>query len=168
MQSIESVYRENFNIVYKYLFCLTHSNDIAEELTQETFCIAVKYINSFKGNCKISVWLCQIAKHLWLKEMMRKKKEKSRVNIETIENIENVEEIEDIAFKNSEKCELYKKIEKLDEKTRKVIYLRIKGDLSFKEIGNLMKKNENWARVIFYRGKQKLKEVDENEGKQRM
>ena len=104
MQSIESVYRENFNIVYKYLFCLTHSNDIAEELTQETFCIAVKYINSFKGNCKISVWLCQIAKHLWLKEMMRKKKEKSRVNIETIENIENVEEIEDIAFKNSEKC----------------------------------------------------------------
>lgn len=168
MQSIESVYRENFNIVYKYLFCLTHSNDIAEELTQETFCIAVKYINSFKGNCKISVWLCQIAKHLWLKEMMRKKKEKSRVNIETIENIENVEEIEDIAFKNSEKCELYKKIEKLDEKTRKVIYLRIKGDLSFKEIGNLMKKNENWARVIFYRGKQKLKEVDENEGRQRM
>ena len=168
MQSIESVYRENFNIVYKYLFCLTHSNDIAEELTQETFCIAVKYINSFKGNCKISVWLCQIAKHLWLKEMMRKKKEKSRINIETIENIENVEEIEDIAFKNNDKSELYKKIEKLDAKTRKVIYLRIKGDLSFKEIGEIMKKNENWARVIFYRGKQKLKEVDENEGRQRM
>ena len=168
MQNIENVYRENFNIVYKYLFCLTHSNDIAEELTQETFCIAVKYINSFKGNCKISVWLCQIAKHLWLKEMMRKKKEKSRINIETIENIENVEEIEDIAFKNNDKSELYKKIEKLDAKTRKVIYLRIKGDLSFKEIGEIMKKNENWARVIFYRGKQKLKEVDENEGRQRM
>ena len=168
MQNIENVYRENFNIVYKYLFCLTHSNDIAEELTQETFCIAVKYINSFKGNCKISVWLCQIAKHLWFKEMMRKKKEKSRINIETIENIENVEEIEDIAFKNNDKSELYKKIEKLDAKTRKVIYLRIKGDLSFKEIGEIMKKNENWARVIFYRGKQKLKEVDENEGRQRM
>lgn len=165
MQNIENVYRENFNIVYKYLFCLTHSNDIAEELTQETFCIAVKYINSFKGNCKISVWLCQIAKHLWFNEMMRKKKEKSRINIETIENIENVEEIEDIAFKNNDKSELYKKIEKLDAKTRKVIYLRIKGELSFKEIGNLMKKNENWARVIFYRGKQKLKEVDENEGR---
>ena len=164
MQNIENVYRENFNIVYKYLFCLTHSNDIAEELTQETFYIAVKYINSFKGNCKISVWLCQIAKHLWFKEMMRKKKEKSRINIETIENIENVEEIEDIAFKNNDKSELYKKIEKLDAKTRKVIYLRIKGDLSFKEIGDIMKKNENWARVIFYRGKQKLKEVDENEG----
>ena len=163
MQSIESIYRENFNIVYKYLFFLTHSNDIAEELTQETFCIAVKYINSFKGNCKISVWLCQIAKHLWFKEIMKKKKEKSRIDIETLENIENVEEIEDIAFKNSEKSELYKKIEKLDAKTRKVIYLRIKGELSFKEIGNLMKKNENWARVIFYRGKQKLKEVDENE-----
>ena len=168
MYDIEDICNKYYQNVYKYLISLSHNSDLAEELTQETFCIAVKYINSFKGNCKISVWLCQIAKHLWFKEIMKKKKEKSRIDIETLENIENLEEIEDIAFKNSEKSELYKKIEKLDAKTRKVIYLRIKGELSFKEIGNLMKKNENWARVIFYRGKQKLKEVDENERKQRM
>ena len=38
------------------------------------------------------------------------------------------------------------------------MYLRISGDLSFKEIGEIMGKSENWARVNFYRGKEKLLE----------
>jgi len=55
---------------------------------------------------------------------------------------------------------LYKKMQKLDEKTREVIYLRITGELSFKEIGVILNQTENWARVTFYRGKNQLKEVD--------
>ena len=42
------------------------------------------------------------------------------------------------------------------------IYLRIKGELSFKEIGNIMNQTENWARTTFYRGKIKMKEGDKN------
>ena len=62
MQNIEEVYKQYSNTVYKYLFCLTGKEEIAEELTQETFAIAIKQINKFRGDCKISVWLCQIAK----------------------------------------------------------------------------------------------------------
>lgn len=65
MQNIEEIYIEYFDTVNKYLFCLTHDSDISEELTQETFCKAVKKISTYKGDCKMSVWLCQIAKHLW-------------------------------------------------------------------------------------------------------
>ena len=54
----------------------------------------------------------------------------------------------------------YKKMQNLDEKTREVMYLRITGELSFKEIGEILNKTENWARVTFYRGKNKLKEGD--------
>lgn len=36
MQDIEKIYEEYFETVNKYLFCLTHNNDISEELTQET------------------------------------------------------------------------------------------------------------------------------------
>ena len=68
--------------------------------------------------------------------------------------------IENEVFDGEEKLELYKRMQKLDEKTREVIYLRITGELSFKEIGNILNKTENWARVTFYRGKEKLKEVD--------
>ena len=68
MQDIEKIYKEYFETVHKYLFCLTRNNDISEELTQETFCKAVKKIGTYKSECKISVWLCQIAKNLWLDE----------------------------------------------------------------------------------------------------
>jgi len=61
---------------------------------------------------------------------------------------------------NDEKISLYKKMQYLDEKTREVMYLRITGELSFKEIGIILNKTENWARVTFYRGKNQLKEVD--------
>ena len=52
MQDIEEIYKQHSNTVYKYLFCLTGKEDIAEEITQETFAIAVKEIYKFKGNCK--------------------------------------------------------------------------------------------------------------------
>ena len=67
---------------------------------------------------------------------------------------------EEQIISNDEKISLYKKMQKLDEVTREVIYLRITGELSFKEIGIILNKTENWARVTFYRGKNKLKEVD--------
>lgn len=63
MQNIEEIYKKYFDTVNRYLFCLTHNNDISEELTQETFCIAVEKIDTYNGKCKMSVWLCQIAKN---------------------------------------------------------------------------------------------------------
>lgn len=159
MQDIEQMYKEYFETVYKYLLCLTHNKDTAEELTQETFCRAVKNIDKFKGDCKISVWLCQIAKNLWYDECRKKNNIYIKEDIE-LEEIPDINSLEDIAISNNEKDILYKKLEQLDSQTREVILLRITGDLSFKEIANILNKTENWARVTFYRGKQKLKEVD--------
>lgn len=158
MQNMEEIYKEYFEAVNKYLFCLTRNSEIAEELTQETFYKAVKAINTYKGNCKLSVWLCQIAKNSWYDYCKKNSK-----NVLAYENVlENQYDItpEDLTILNDEKISLYKKIQKLDIKTKEVIYLRITGELSFKEIGIIMGETENWARVTFYRGKQKLKEVD--------
>ena len=157
MQDLEQIYKQYFETVNKYLFCLTHNSDISEELTQETFYRAVKKINTFKGECKMSVWLCQIAKNLWYDEL---KKNKKLENIEQIFLIQSEENLEENIILNENKLELYKKLQKLDKQTREVIYLRITGELSFKEIGDILNKTENWARVTFYRGKQKLKECD--------
>lgn len=159
MQDIEQIYNQYFKTVKKYLYCLTRNNDIAEELTQETFYKAVQKIHTFRGNCKISVWLCQIAKNIWYNELKKNKR------LQSIENIEIISE-EDTEAKiiaNEKKIDIYKRMQKLDEKTREVMYLRITGELSFKEIGNILGKTENWARVTFYRGKQKIKEVEEDE-----
>lgn len=159
MQDIEKIYEEYFETVNKYLFCLTHNNDISEELTQETFYKAVKKINTYKGNCKMSVWLCQIAKNLWYDECRKNKKV---INIEQKDlfNLQSLDILEEQVIANDEKIELYKKMQILDDTTKEVIYLRTTGELSFKEIGIILNKTENWARVTFYRGKNRLKEVD--------
>ena len=162
MQDMEQIYEQYFQTVYKYLFCLTRNSDISEELTQETFYRAVKKIHTFKGDCKISVWLCQIAKNLWYDEC-RKNRKNLKTSEDTFLEIQDSDITEEKVIHNEEKMALYKKLQKLDEKTREVIYLRITGELTFKEIGTILNQTENWARVTFYRGKQKLKEGDENE-----
>lgn len=149
MQDIEKMYKEYFETVNKYLFCLTRNSDISEELTQETFYKAVKKINTYKGECKMSVWLCQIAKNLWI-DQCRKNKKITNLSEEDLINITEQKSLEEKIILDDEKISLYKKMQKLDEKTREVIYLRISGELTFKEIADILNKTETWARVTFY------------------
>ena len=50
-------------------------------------------------------------------------------------------------------------MQKLDADTREVIHLRIAGEFSFRDIGEILCRSEVWARVRFYRGKQELSEI---------
>jgi len=156
VKDIENIYREYVETVYKYLFCLTQDSDLSEELTQETFYQAMKTIKNFRGDCKVSVWLCQIAKHMWLKDCDKKNKNKS-IPIDEIEfRLPSNENIEAHYLRNENKIALFRKLHSLDEKTKEVVYLRLTGELSFREIGDILNQSETWARVTFYRGKQKI------------
>lgn len=158
---IEKLYNEYFKTVYKYLICLTHNKEIAEDLSQETFCKAIDKIDTFKGKCKISVWLCEIAKNLWLNEL---KKNKRIVLTEKQEELVDIKyNIEDRFLLEQDKIDLHKKIYNLDSQVKEIFYLKLFANLTFKEIGEIMGKSEVWARVNFYRGKEKIKESEENE-----
>ena len=91
----------------------------------------------------------------------QKKVEKIPINeaIAISEDIEVEEKIIDMETKNN----IYKEIQNLDEETAQIIFLRIEEELSFKEIGKMFNKNETWARVKFFRGKEKIKEKLGNE-----
>lgn len=157
MHNIEEIYNENANIVYKYIFCLSQNEELSEEITQETFAIAIKELNKFRGDCKVSVWLCQIAKHLWYKEL-KKNKLKRQVPLDDVKENIISDELEEQYFLKEDKLQLYKSMQKLDSKTKEVMYLRLMGNLNFNEIAEILNKTPNWARVIFFRGKQKIKE----------
>lgn len=152
-EKIEEIYRENAAMIYKYLCGLTQDNELAEELTQETFFQAIKGIDKFRGDCKISVWLCQIAKNLWYKNLKKRDQHKTVPLDNTIPSNESVE---NKSLNNLEKIEIFRLMHNLDNITKEVMYLRLAGDLQFSEIANIMKKTENWARVTYYRGKQKI------------
>lgn len=157
---IEQIYNEHFKAVYKYLICLTHNKEIAEDLTQETFCKAIDNIESFDGKCKMSSWLCTIAKNLWINELYKNTRTEGFTEKNEIDDRTNIEED---FIKKQEITTLYKQISKLEEPIKDIFYLRLFGNLSFKEIGEILGRGEVWARVNFYRGKQKIKEVDDNE-----
>lgn len=157
MHNIEEIYNENANIVYKYIFCLSQNEELSEEITQETFAIAIKELNKFRGDCKVSVWLCQIAKHLWYKEL-KKNKLKRQIPLDDVKENIISNELEEQYFLKEDKLQLYKSMQKLDSKTKEVMYLRLMGNLNFNEIAEILNKTPNWARVTFFRGKQKIKE----------
>ena len=156
MQNIEEMYNKYSEIVYKYVFCLTGNEDTAEEIVQETFLVAVRDINKFRGECKISTWLCQISKYIWYKRL---KKEKKETPLDILQDSILIEDsIEENFCDKESKIQLFKKLQELDEDTRNVMYLRIFGNFEYSEIAEIINKTSNWARVVFFRGKQKLKE----------
>ena len=156
MQNIDEMYNKYSGIVYKYVFCLTGNEDTAEEIVQETFLVAVRDINKFRGECKISTWLCQISKYIWYKRL---KKEKKETPLDILQDSLLIEDsIEENFCDKENKIKLFKKLQELDEDTRNVMYLRIFGNFEYTEIAEIMNKTSNWARVVFFRGKQKLKE----------
>ena len=154
MEDMNEVYRRHARTVYKFLLSRTHDPDLAEELTQETFYQAVRSADRFDGGCKVSVWLCQIAKHLWYQHLRKQKREAPMP-----------EEIPELPAPSAEeglleqegRLELLRQIHSLPEVPREVVYLRVFGALSFREIGDVCGRTETWARVTFYRTKEKLR-----------
>lgn len=154
---IEQLYREHAKSVYQYLLSLSHDAEWAEELTQETFYRAMRTIGTYNGTCKIYVWLCQIAKHIWYQEL---EKQKKRQTTELREELPSqLRSPEDAVLMTAEKIALYQAIHGLGEPMREVVHMRLSGAFSFAEIGEVLGKTENWARVTFYRAKQKIMEA---------
>lgn len=154
MFDMDAAYREYAVMVYKFLLSLCYEEELAEELTQETFYQAVRSVDRYDGSCKVSTWLCQIAKHLWYREMERRKRKGTSELTADMESLGKP--VEEQLLVKEEKMELFRKVHVLDEISKEIVLLRVTGAFSFKEIAELFGKNENWARVTYYRAKQKL------------
>lgn len=151
---MKDIYEGYAKAVYRYLFCLSGDPEISEELAQETFYQAAKAISSFRGDCKPFAWLCQIAKHLWYREL--KRRSRGDLSLEEQGEYPCGTNLEDELILQEDRRELYRRIQELDQPFRQVVRLRITGELSFSEIGQILGHSETWARVNFYRAKQKL------------
>lgn len=151
----EDIYERYAQTVYRFLFSLTGEADIAEELTQETFYQAIKSMDTYRGESSLQVWLCAIAKRLWYKELERRKRN-TQMDETTLANIAAPDNLEKGYENREDRVALYRAMQQLDADTREVIHLRLAGDFSFRDIGDILGQSEVWARVRFYRGKEKL------------
>lgn len=154
----DDIYEQYAKGVYRYLFSLSGDTDIAEELTQETFCQAIKNLDGYRGESSPQVWLFAIGKRLWFKELERRKRTVS-VDEELILNIATPNNLETDYENKENRLTFYRAMQKLDIETREVIHLRLAGEFSFRDIGEILGKSEVWARVRFYRGKEELAKI---------
>lgn len=161
MQSLKDIYEEYSRKVFLFLLSKTNDEQLAEELTQETFFQAVQCIDGFKGSSSILTWLCGIAKNVWLK-YLKKHHNNLSLDEDMLELIEIVDESKILV--QWEQKEILQLIHGMNEPMREVMYLRLVSNLSFGEIGEILGKTENWTRVTFFRGKQIIvKEITRNE-----
>lgn len=151
-KDFEEIYNQYFKDVYKFIYSICRNEHVAEEVTQETFFKALKNIDKYNGQCKFYVWLCQIAKNTYFTIYKKNSRNEELSEVMLDDNL-----LEKMIDKESA-LEVYKQIHLLEEPYKEIFYLRTFCDLSFKEIAIIYGKQENWARIIYYRAKIKVRE----------
>ena len=155
MTDFEKIYTENTDFIYKYLLKLCGNSSVAEELTQETFFRAYMNFKNLRNKAKAPVWLCQIAKNTYFAWYNEQKKQSS---FEENNDVKDDFSLESFFEKKELTEKAFECLHSLEEPYKEVFMLSIFGQLSLKEISRLFGKSESWARVTFYRAKQKLAE----------
>ena len=156
MRGFEELYKTQGKPVYRFLLSLTGDAHQAEELLQETFYQAFLHIDRFEGRSSLYTWLCQIGKHLWYQEIDKRKRRGQQLPL--LEDTAAAPQDLQADIESDEgKVNLFQSMQSLEPRVREIMYLRVMGDLSFKQIGDIMNVSENYARVTFYRAKEKLR-----------
>lgn len=159
MTDFEEIYATYFDSVYQYVLSLCRDVHAAEEVTQESFCKAMTHLDRFDGRCRLYVWLCQIAKNTYLTHVRKQKRRAAPPEDEP-----SHPGFEGELLDSDSAWQLHRLLHDLNEPYKEVFSLRVFGELSFSQIGQLFGKSDSWARLIFYRAKaEKLLSAENSE-----
>lgn len=152
----EQIYRTYFKSVYLYIMQLSGNEHLAEEITSETFFKAINAVDSFRGDCDMRVWLCQIAKNTYYSYLKKNRKVLS-VDETDLQNIADPDALVDThLIKQEEAKQIRKILHGMSGPYKEVFMWRVFVELSFKEIGELYGKTDNWACVTYHRARKMI------------
>ena len=154
--NFKDIYCKYYKSIDRYLITITKNEDVAEEIAQETFFKAMKNINKYDSSKKMFTWLCEIAKNTYFSEYKKSKRLQAFNEVDF--SIDEEADIIDKIIDSDSKIKILKLLHQLEEPYKEVFTLRIYGDLTFKQIGEIFHKSEDWARVTYYRSKLKIKD----------
>ncbi len=157
MTEFEEIYRTYFDDVYRYVRKLSGDESIAEEITSEAFFKAMRGVSGFRGDCDISVWLCQIAKNCYY-TYLKKARQTNRIDDAELSKLPSEEStIEEQYMRREEAARIRTVLHHVSEPYKEVFMWRVFAELSFQQIGQLFGKSENWACVTYHRAKTMIK-----------
>ena len=152
-RDLGEVYRLYAEDIYRYVYSLCGNRAVAEDILQETFLRAVKGFGDFRGECSVRTWLIGIARNLYRNHAKRMDNRNLPIDEAILGSAESVEER---ILEQAQSEQLHRLLHGLEEPYREVFTLRVFAELKFDLIGSLFGKSANWARVTFYRAKEKL------------
>ena len=155
MTEFERVYRDYFRDVELYLLALCKNEELAAELTGQVFFTALEKYPEFRGECHVKTWLCAIGRNCWLSHLRRAGK---TLPLEE-DLIDTGVPIEERLEDQDQAMQIHKVLHSLPEPYKEVFSLRVFGQLSFAQIGEVFGKTANWACVTYHRAKAKIQEA---------
>lgn len=156
MQDLDRIYQDNFIKVYRYILSLSGNAAVAEDITQDTFFKAIQKIDSFRGDCSLTTWLCRIARNLYLNQQKRQSNFQN-ITKHPPKNLYATSAEQEL-IRQEQTSEILSAIQKLADPYKEVFSLRMFSELPFGEISKIFGKNESWARVTYHRAKLMVKE----------
>ena len=158
MDDFQQIFQNFTPVLYRYLLSLCGDDDLAQELTSETFYQAYLHMGKFRGDCKPETWLCQIARNLYLDQLRKSRRLLPESDVE--ESLSSRQspspDMAETCIKKEDALSIYRILHCLDEPYKEVFTLRALGELSFREIGDIFGKQESWARVTYHRARMKI------------
>ena len=154
-QEFDEIYKENAKVVMKFLLSMTRDYHLAEELTQETFFRAYMNLSGLREEEKVTSWLCQIAKNTYFAWFRAQKKHQP---LDETLVTDSTPDIADLFAEKELAGRAFSVLHALEEPYKEVFMLSVFGGLSLKVISAMFGKSESWARVTYYRAKQKIME----------
>lgn len=150
----EIVIRHKNSIIY-FIQRYVKNLDIAEDLAQDVFVYLLINKKNYKFEYSLKTYLYTIAKSKSLNYIKREKR-----IVELDENqYEDSEELEEKVFKNEKSENLKKAIKKLKIDYQNAIYLADIEQLSYKEIGHILKKTDSSVKVLIHRARKALEKI---------
>ena len=163
MTDFERIYHTYFKDVYLYILRLSGNEHIAEEITSDTFFKAMRSVGSFRGDCDVRVWLCQIAKNCYY-SYEKKSRKAERVDEDAIRDVPDpAPSVAEEMAKRDEIERIERVLHGIREPYKEVFMWRVYAELSFKQIAEMFGKTENWACVTYHRARKMIKEGLEGE-----
>lgn len=143
-----------YEAVYRYVLCLCHSDNEAQDITQEAFERAMKARDKFKGVSSLYTWLCAIARNLWLNRCKKQNREQPAELAE--DAVSGESSLEDRLDDHDTAMHIHRILHSIDEPYKEVFSLRVFGQLPFADIAGLFGKTESWARVTYHRARKMI------------
>ncbi|MDT8368724.1 MAG: RNA polymerase sigma factor [Longimicrobiales bacterium] len=155
--ALNTLIRRHYEVAYRVALGVVRDTDLASDVVQDAFVKATRSLHTFRGDSAFRSWMMTIVKNEGLGALRRSgRRRESTLDAVAPLAAEGLGPAE-TAMLNDEASRARALIDRLPEKQRLAVTLRIDEDLSFREVGEVIGSTEGAARVNYHHGMTKLR-----------